>query len=76
MRRQSVRQVGTVKKRQYAKYAIYVQHEKEYAALVGIFAISRHRTVDTVKKRNYAFAMCLFAEEVERIQRIPRYVTE
>ena len=28
------------------------------------------------KKKNYAIAMCLFAEEVERIQRIPRVVTE
>ena len=73
MKQQSVRQVGTVKKRQYAKYAIHVQHENEYAALVGIFAISRHQKVDTVKKWNYYYytlAMCLFAEEVEQIPRV------
>ena len=60
----------------YAKYAFDVRHEKENAAPVDIFAISRHRIVDTVKKRNNAIAMCLFTEEVGRIQRIPRVVTE
>jgi hypothetical protein len=76
MVRQAVRQVGTVKKRQYAKYAIDVQRENDCLAMLGIFVFLRHRMTNAVQRRRYFFVMCMFAAEVEQIQQIPVIVMD
>lgn len=76
MVRQTVREVGNPKKRQYAKYAIDVQHEKDCTTLLIVSAYLRRRKSDPVKRKQYFKIMCLFASEIERIQQIPVAVTD
>lgn len=76
MTRRTVRQIGTIKKRRGGKYAIDVQREQDYTALLSVFLILRRQTTDFCKRRSYFLIMALFAEAVEDIQQDRNYLTQ
>jgi hypothetical protein len=70
MVRETVRQIGTHKKRQYGKYAIDMIEEKDCTNMLGVIAILRHRSTNMARRRLFLLVMLLLAGRVEEIQRV------
>lgn len=76
MTRLTVRKVGSVKKRQHAKYAIDVQRENDHEALFAVIALFRWRCRDPRRRRVYLLLLALCGEIIEDIRRDIDHITQ
>jgi hypothetical protein len=76
MERRSVRDIGSVKKRKYGKFALEKAMERNYESLLAILAAFHHLETNEMMRRLLMDSMFIFGFALEDIRKESYYISE